>query len=172
MYQKFLNKSIMFRFIGKGQVDIWHHLTGLLEPSSPRNPEKILFRTSPKKFTRLCEVENASTRILSSWSISHDCAKISHGHTKSIFTFPLVREFFACLCEIEKHGFSTPFCNLSHFFILIPLQLPPNPNPNWLHCFFHYAFGSSSTLFVFFNLIHLFCYQFIKNIPWNDSKTS
>ena len=77
---------------------------------------------------------------------------------------------FACSCEIEKHGFSTPFCNLSHFFILISLQLPPNPNTNRLHCFFHYAFGSSSTLFVFFNLIHLFCYWFIKNIPWNDSK--
>ena len=79
-----------------------------------------------------------------------------------LFQFARLCEFFACSCEIEKHGFSTPFCNFSHFFILIP---PPNPNPNRLHCFFHYAFGSSSTLFIFFNLIHLFCHQFIKNIP-------
>ena len=48
----------------------------------------------------------------------------------------------------------------------------PNPGPNRLHCFFHYAFGSSSTLFVLFNLIHLFCHQFIKIISWNKSKTS
>ena len=89
-----------------------------------------------------------------------------------LFQFARLCEFFACSCEIEEHGFSIPFCNFSHFFILIPLQPPPNPNPNRLHCFFYYAFGSSSTLFVFFNLIHLFCHQFIKNIPWNDSKTS
>ena len=48
----------------------------------------------------------------------------------------------------------------------------PNLGPNQLHCFFRYAFGSSSTLFVVFNLIHLFCHQFIKIIPWNDFKTS
>ena len=48
----------------------------------------------------------------------------------------------------------------------------PNPDPNKLHYLFHHAFGSSSTLFVIFNLIHFFCHQFIKIIPWNDSKTS
>ena len=34
----------------------------------------------------------------------------------------------------------------------------PNPGPNQLHYFFHCAFGSSSILFVLFNLIHLFCH--------------
>ena len=85
MYQKFLNESIKFLFIGQGQVDTWHHLRSLLEPSSPRNLErkKIRFRTSPNKFAQLCEVENASTLILSSWSISHDCVI-------SVFNFPMV----------------------------------------------------------------------------------
>ena len=73
-------------------MDTWHHLRALPEAYSPRNLErkKIRFRTSPNKFAQLCEVENASTLILSSWSISHDCAKISYGHAKSVFTFPLV----------------------------------------------------------------------------------
>ena len=61
-----------------------------------------------------------------------------------LFHFAWLCEFFACSCEIEKQGFPTLFCNFFHFFILISLQLPPNPNPNRLHCFFHYAFGSSS----------------------------
>ena len=139
MYQKFLNESIKFLFIGQGQVDTWHHLRGLSEAYSPRNLEKIQFHTSPNKFSRLCEVENASARILSSWSILHDCTKILHGHAKSVFTSPLqlqpksplvhfarLCKFFACSCKIEKHGFSTSFCHFSHFFLLIPLQLPPN----------------------------------------------
>ena len=32
---------------------------------------------------------------------------------------------FAWSCEIEKHAFSTPLCNLSHFFIFNP-PLPPS----------------------------------------------
>ena len=83
-------------------MDTWHHLRGLLEASSPRNLEKIRFHTSPNKFAQLCEVENASTLILSSWSISHDCAKISYGHAKSVFTFPLV------CCN------QSPFCFMLH----------------------------------------------------------
>ena len=38
--------------------------------------------------------------------------------------FARLCEFSACSCEIEKHGFSTPFCHF--FFLLIPLQPPPN----------------------------------------------
>ena len=35
-------------------------------------------------------------------------------------------EFFSCSCEIEKHSFSSLFYLSFHFFLLIPLQLPPN----------------------------------------------
>ena len=66
-----------------------------------------------KRFAWLCEIN----------------FHFSHGvlQPKSIlFQFARLCEFFACSCEIEKHGFSTPFCNFSHFFILIPLQPPPN----------------------------------------------
>ena len=79
--------------------------------------------------------------------------------------FARLCEFSACLCEIEKHSFSTPFCHFFHFFLLITLQPPSNPGPNQLHYFFHCPFGSSSTLFVLFNLIHLFCHKFIQIIP-------
>ena len=40
--------------------------------------------------------------------------------------FARLWEFFACSCEIEKHSFSTTFCLFFHFFVLIPLQPPPN----------------------------------------------
>ena len=94
------------------------------------------FRTSSNNFVRLCEVENAPAPILPFWSILHNCAKFSHGHAKSIFSFLFelqpnfflvhfarLCEFFTCSCKIEKHGFSTPFC---HFFLLISLQPTPN----------------------------------------------
>ena len=90
-------------------------------------------------FAWLCEVENASASISSSWSISQDCAKFSHGHEKSIFIFPFklqpnsflvhfarLCEFSACSCEMEKHSFSTPFCHFCHFFLLNPPQPPWN----------------------------------------------
>ena len=90
-------------------MDTWHHLRALPEAYSPRNLErkKIRFRTSPNKFAQLCEVENASTLILSSWSISHDCAKISHGHAKSLFHNSLM----CC----SQH----PFCFISHDYAKI-----------------------------------------------------
>ena len=40
--------------------------------------------------------------------------------------FTRLCEFFTCSCKIEKHSFSTPFCIFFHFFLLIPLQPPPN----------------------------------------------
>ena len=96
------------------------------------------FRTSPSNFAWWCKVKNPSAAFLSCWSISHDCAKISHGHVKSLFTFPLCAvakptlfhftwlcEIFAWSCEIEKHAFPTPLCNFSHFFIFNP---PPSPS--------------------------------------------
>ena len=46
--------------------------------------------------------------------------------TPILFHFAWLCENFAWSCEIEKHAFSTPLCNFSHFFLLIPLQLPPN----------------------------------------------
>ena len=157
----------MFRFIGKGQVDIWHHLTGLLEPSSPRNPEKILFRTSPKKFTRLCEVENASTRILSSWSISHDCVI-------SVFNFPMV-----CCSQ-------SPF-----YFILHDCANFPHVHAKWKNIVFQLliaifpflSFESTSTTFnstpkpspsasplphphcVPFSIPFLFCHSMLQKSP-------
>ena len=123
------------------------------------------------------------------WSISHDYAKFLDGHTKSTLRFPFdlqhkcllvhfawLCEIFAWSCEMEIHNFSTPFCHFFNFFLLNPPQPYPNQTlnlgPNQLHYLFHYAFESSTTLFVIFNLIHLFCHQFIKIIPWNDSKTS
>ena len=42
-------------------------------------------------------------------SISHDYANFSHVHAKW-----------------KNIVFSTPFCHFFHFFLLIPLQLPPN----------------------------------------------
>ena len=106
--KKFLNESIKFLFIGQGQVDTWHHLRGLPEASSPRNLEKIRFCTSPNKFARLCEMENASTLFSSSWSVSHDYVKISHGHVKLLFTFPLV-------CYSQNLS-----CFISHDYAKIP----------------------------------------------------
>ena len=90
MYQKSSNESITFLFIGQGQEDTWHHLRGLPDAYSSRNLEKIHFRISPSNFARWCKVEDPSTLFSSSWSVSHDCVKISHGHAKSLFhNFPM-----------------------------------------------------------------------------------
>ena len=147
---------------------------------------------SSNNFARLCEVENSSAPFSPSWSISHDCAKFSHGHAKSVFTFPLWAaakillgsfhtsvQIFRMFMRNEKNivfQLLLPFLPFLPFLSLdstsTTSKSTPNPNTNRLHCFFHYAFGSSSTLLVLFNLIHLFCHQFIKIIPWNNSKTS
>ena len=140
-----LNEKIKFLFIGQGQVDTQHHLRGLPKASLPRNLEKKY------NFARLCEVESSSTPFLSSWSISHDCANFCMvmRNQFSLLPFelqpksPLVHfahlcKFFACSCEIEKHGFSTSFCHLSHFFLLNPLT-PPSIQLQSLvqvHCLF------------------------------------
>ena len=105
MYQKSSNELITFLFIGQGQNDTWHHLRGLPDASSSRNLEKIHFRTSLNNFAWWCEMENPSAAFSFCWSISHDCAKISHGHAKSLFTFPLcsvakpILFHFAWLCK-------------------------------------------------------------------------
>ena len=91
------------------------------------------FHTSSNNFAWLCEVKNALAPISPSWSISHDCSKFFHGHAKSIlrFSFELQQKksllvHFAWICEMEIHNFSTLFCHFFHFFLLNPLQSPPN----------------------------------------------
>ena len=106
--KKSLNESIMFLFIGQGQVDTWHHLRNLPEASSSRNLEKCIFARAPSNFAWWCEVETPLATFSFCWSVSHDCAKISHGHAKSLFTFPLCAAanptlfHFAWLCEIDR----------------------------------------------------------------------
>ena len=91
-------------------MDTWHHLRGLPEASSSRNLEKMHFRTSLSNFAWWCELENPSTAFSSCWSVSHDCAKISYGHAKLLFTFPLVccsqHPFYFILHDYAKisHG--------------------------------------------------------------------
>ena len=43
-----------------------------------------------------------------------------------MFHFTRLCGFSSCSCEMEKHSFSTPFCHFFNFFLLSPLQLPPN----------------------------------------------
>ena len=92
------------------------------------------------------------------WSISHSHAKFLHDHAKWKYLI------FQLLFFISSISFF--WIHLNH------LQISSKVGPNQLHYFFHYALGSSLTLFVLFNFIHLFCHKFIKIIPWNDSKTS
>ena len=125
MYQKSLNESITFLFIGQGQVDTWHHLRGIPNASSSKNLERIHFRMSLNNFA---------------WCISLIFVFLKHFAWlyEITFTFPLYAaaklilfhftwlcKNFAWSCEIEKHVFSTPFCNFSHFFIFNP---PPPPS--------------------------------------------
>ena len=119
-------------------------------------------------FTWSCEINGATTTTITSGTISHNCAKISHDHTKSTCKFSL-----ACSTNPSSGPFITVMriCNI--WFLNFPLSFflfpyfnftltTSNPDPNQLHYFFHYTFRSSSTLFVLFNSIHLFCHQFIK----------
>ena len=87
-------------------------------------------------------------------------------HSVSIRT--IVRIFRMFMQNLKTWFFNSflQFLSFLHFdSTSTTSKSTPNPCPNQLHYFFHYAFGSSSTLFIFFNLIHLFCHQFIKNIP-------
>ena len=121
-------------------MDTWHHLRGLPGASSPRNPEKKCnfawaptishdcakwkihqhhfrlpgaFRMTVRNFSMV--MRNQFSLFPFSYSqnpfcsISHDYANFSHVHAKW-----------------KNIVFSTPFCHFFHFFLLIPLQLPPN----------------------------------------------
>ena len=51
---------------------------------------KCIFARALSNLAWWCKVENSSASILFFWSVSHDCAKISHGHAKSLFhNFPM-----------------------------------------------------------------------------------
>ena len=115
-----------------------------------------------KSFAWSCEISFHFSPLSCSQNpfcfISHDCANFLYVHAK---WKNIVFQLFFFLSFLHFLSFdSTSTTSKS----------TPIPNPNWLHCFFHYAFGSSSTLFVLFNLIHLFCHQFIKIIPWMTPK--
>ena len=143
------------------------------------------FRTSSNNFTQLCEVENASTPFSPSWSISHDRVKFSHNHAKSVFTFPLVccNQSLFCFISHDCVNFLHVHAKLKNrvfqlFFAISSIS------SFWFHfnylqiliqtdCIASFIMHLDHHRFIcFFNLIHLFCHQFIKNIPWNDSKTS
>ena len=126
----FFNESITFLFIGQGQVDTWHHLRGLPEAYSSRNLEKIHFGTSPQQFRMMMQSGKSISCIFVllerfawlcenfAWScettfhfpcvlqpslfcfISHDYAKISHGHAK------LKNMLFRLLFAISPISFS------------------------------------------------------------------
>ena len=118
MYQKSSNELITFLFIGQGQNDTWHHLRGLPDASSSRNLEKIHFRTSLNNFAWWCEMENPSAAFSFCWSISHDCAKISHGHAKSLFTWSFEITFHMVMRNHFSHFpyvlQPSLFCFISH----------------------------------------------------------
>ena len=124
-------------FIGQGQVDTWHHLRGFSEASSSRNLEKIHFRMNPSNFAQWCEVEDPLALFSSSWSVSHDCAKISHGHAKLLFTFPLVCCSQHPLCFI-LHGHAKLKNMLFRLFFAI------SPISSFLIHLYHLQFNSKS----------------------------
>ena len=112
-------------------MDTWHHLRGLPKAFSPRNLEKIQFRTIVRsgKFisTIFVFLEHFSWLWeIFAWSceISFHFSSLSCSQNPPLVYFARLCEFFACSWEIEKHGFSTFFCHLSHFFLLTPL--PPS----------------------------------------------
>ena len=126
---------------------------------------KCIFAGAPSNLAWWCEVENPSASISFLWSVSHDYAKISHGHAKSLFTFPLCAvakpilfhfawlcenfawlcENFAWSCKIEKHAFLTPLYNFSHFFIFNP---PPPPSIKLQ------SLGQVHFLFLFIHIVY------------------
>ena len=111
--------------------------------------EKNTFSHEPQQFRWWCEVENPSTAFSSCWSILHDCAKISHGNAKSLFTFPLcaaaklILFYFAWLCEIEKMLFRLLFAISPIFSFLIHLHHLQLSSKVWSKCI---SSSSSSTL--------------------------
>ena len=109
-------------------MDTWHHPRGLSEASSSRNLKKIHFRTSPSNFARWCKVEDPSALFSSSLSVLHDCAKISHGHAKLLFTFPLV-------CCNQNPFFSF---RMTMWKFRTGMQNAPGMR-NWCWCIFHFA---------------------------------
>ena len=123
-----------------------------------------------ERFTWLCENFTWSCEIAFHFSLSMLQPK------PILFHFAWPCEIFAWSCEIEKHAFSTPLCNFSNFFLLIPLQLPSNQLQISVQtdCIAYFIMHlDHHQLYLFSSiLIHLFCHQFIKIIPWNDSKTS
>ena len=50
---------------------------------------KCIFAGAPSNLAWWCKVESPSASFSFFWSVSHDCAKISHGHAKLLFTIPL-----------------------------------------------------------------------------------
>ena len=99
---------------------------------------KCIFARAFSNLAWWCEVENLSAAFSSCWSICMTVRKfrmVMRNHfshcpyvlqpTSFLFHFAWLCENFAWSCEIEKHVFSTPFCNFSHFFIFNP-PLPPS----------------------------------------------
>ena len=114
-------------------MDTWHHLRGLSEAFSPRNLEKMQISHDCAKW----KIHQHHFRLPGAFRMTVRNFRMVMQNQFSLFPFelrpnsPLVQfarlcEFSACLCEIEKHSFSTPFCLFFHFFVLIPLQPPPN----------------------------------------------
>ena len=155
-------------------MDTWHHLRGLSEAFLPRNLEKIQFRTIAQNgkfintiftflehFVWLCKIFALSCEISFHFSllscsqsllcsISHDYADFLHVHAK------WKNIVFQLLFVISSISFFWVHFNY--------LQINSKSQSKLIALLL-------STLFVFLNLIHLFCRQFIKIIPWNDSKT-
>ena len=136
-----------------------------MSKSSKRSSEGFLPRNMElsNKMAFSHEIQQFHMIVRSGKCINTNFAFLEH--------FAWLCETFTWSCKMEIHNFSTHFCYFFHFFLSKAPQSPPNPCPNQLHYLFHYAFETSSTLFVLFNLIHFFCHHFIKIIPWNDFKT-
>ena len=135
--------------------------------------KKIQFHTSSNNFARLCEVEKVHQHhfyLLGAFCMIVRNFRVVMRNQFSLLPFelqpksPLVHfahlcKFFACSCEIEKHGFSTSFCHFSHFFFLIPLQLPPNQlQINSKSRSKPIVLLLSLCIWIIIDLIHLFCH--------------
>ena len=102
---------------------------------------ECIFARAPSNLAWWCEVENPSTSISFFWSVLHDCAKISHGHAKLLFTFPLVccnqNPFFSFRMTMWK--FHMVMLNhFSHF----PYMLQPS-----LFCFISHGHAKLKNMF-------------------------